>query len=294
MSSKVVIGLAPSEKLAKEVAKKINYCYMGLKVSKFPDGEFYIDFPKDVKRKELIIVQSLVDPNEKIIELLFVGNTAKELGAKKITLVAPYLAYMRADRRFHKGEVVSSRVLARVLSSCFDEVVTIDPHLHRIKRLSDIFYIKTKRLTSVGLIADFIKKHHRKPIIIGPDAESFQWARAVAKKLKTKAYILKKKRISSREVVIKNKDLGIKKCDVVIVDDIISTGHTMIETVIAAKKAKAKNIYCVGVHGLFIKGAYRKIRKAGAKEIVTTNTIPNSNAKIDISSLITKAIKCQK
>jgi len=291
MSSKIVLGLCPSENLARSIAKNIKCSYRTIKTNKFPDGEFYIRFPVGVKRKDLIIVQSLVDPNEKIVELLFIGNTAKELGAKKITLVAPYLAYMRADRRFHKGEVVSSRVLARVLSSCFDEVVTIDPHLHRIKRLSDIFSIKTKRLTSVGLIADFIKSHYKQPVIIGPDAESFQWAKAVAEQLKTKAYILKKRRFGSRDVVIKTKELDIRGGNVVIVDDIISTGHTMVETIRAAKRANARNIYCVCVHGLFLEGAYGKIRQAGAKRIVTTNTIPSKNSKIDVSSLIAEAIK---
>jgi len=291
MSSKIVFGLTPSEKLARSIAKKIRCSYKTIKTSKFPDGEFHIRFPISVRNKELIIVQSFVDPNEKIVELLFIGNTAKELGARKVTLVAPYLAYMRSDRRFHKGEVVSSRVLARVLGSCVDEVLTIDPHLHRIKKLSEIFSIRAKKLTSVKLIATFIKKHYKRSIIIGPDEESFQWARAVAKELKTKAYVLKKKRIGSRAVVIKADDLKIKNQVVVIVDDIISTGNTMIETIKDAKKAKAKRIYCICIHGLFVENAYKRIKDAGAKEIVTTNTIPNKNSLIDVSSLIAGAIK---
>lgn len=291
MTSKIVLGLPPSELLAKKIARKLKRSYMTLKITKFPDGEFYIQFPREVKGKEILIIQSLVDPNEKIVELLFIGNTAKELGAKKVTLVAPYLAYMRADRRFHKGEVVSARVLARILSSCVDEVVTIDPHLHRIKKLSEIFSIKTKKLSCVKLIATYIEKSSKKPIIIGPDAESYQWANAVAKFLKTKAYVLKKKRLGSRKVEVDTKGMELKNYDVFIVDDIISTGNTMIETIKGAKKAGAKNIQCICVHGLFVEDAYKKIINAGANRIITSNTIPNKYSKIDVSKLIIDRIR---
>lgn len=289
--SKIVFGLFPSQKLAKRVARKLKYKYSNIIVSKFPDGEFSIKFPLEIKNKEIIIIQSLINPNEKILELLFIGNTAKELGAKKITLVAPYLAYMRADRRFHKGEVISANILARLLSSCFDELLTIDPHLHRIKKLSDVFKIKAKRLTSVKLLGEFIDKNIKDPIIIGPDAESYQWANSVAKHIGAKAYVLKKRRLGSRKVIINVKGFDIKGKNVVIVDDIISTGHTMIETIKGIKRANAKGIYCICVHGLFVENAYEKMIKAGAKKIYTTNAIPHKNSKIDVAPLIIRAIK---
>lgn len=291
MNSKIVVGLAPSEKLAKRIAKRLRYEYMGMVINKFPDGELYIRFPKDVKGKRLIIIQSLVDPNEKIIELLFICNTAKELGVKSITLVAPYLSYMRADRRFHKGEVVSARILARVLNSCIDEIITIDPHLHRIKKLSEIFKIKSKKLTCTELMADYIKKTIKNSIVVGPDEESYQWANAVAKKIGTKAYVLKKQRKGSREVYVSTKGLELKNQNVVIVDDIVSTGHTMIETIKGVKKAKAKAISCICVHGLFVEDADKKILKSGANKIISCNTIPNKYSKIDVSSLIINEIK---
>ena len=291
MSSRIIIGLAPSEKIAKSVARLKNCNYMTLEINKFPDGELYIRFPRSVKGKETIVVQSLVDPNEKIIELLFICNTAKELGAKKIVLVAPYMAYMRADRRFQKGEVISANILARVLSSCFDKVITIDPHLHRIKKLSEIFTIKSKRLTCVELIADYIRKHSKKPVIVGPDEESYQWANSVAKFLNTKAFVLKKRRKSSREVEVKTTSLNLDGQEVFIVDDIISTGHTMIETIKGVKNTGARNIHCIGVHGLFVENADKKIIKAGARKITTTNTIPNKYSEIDVTNLVSNNIK---
>lgn len=294
VKSKIVFGLSPSQNLAKKVARKLKYKYSNMNIIKFPDGEFSIKFPVEVKNKEIIIIQSLVDPNEKVLELLFIGNTAKELGAKKVTLIAPYLAYMRADRRFHKGEVISANILASLLSSCFDELLTIDPHLHRIKKLSDVFKIKAKRLTCVNLLGEFIDKTIKDPVIVGPDAESYQWANFVAKHIGAKAYVLKKRRLSSRNVIINVKGLDIKGKNVVIVDDIISTGHTMIETIKGIKKAKAKRIYCIGVHGLFVEKAYEKMIKAGANKIYTTNAIPHKNSKIDVAPLIVRAIKFNK
>ncbi|MBD3303930.1 ribose-phosphate diphosphokinase [Candidatus Woesearchaeota archaeon] len=291
MAKKVVFGGTNSQDLGRRIARKIKAPYSSLVVKHFPDGETNLRLPKDVKGKEVILVESMhPDPNEIMIEIIFASRTAKELGAKKVTIVAPYLAYMRQDKRFHSRECKSNTIMS-ALMTCGDRIMTVDPHLHRISSLSEIFDIPAKRLSANDAIAEYIKKNIKNEVIVGPDSESYQWARAIADKINVHATVLKKKRYTSRHVRIKVKsDIDFRGKNVVIVDDIISTGHTMIEPIKQIKKMGAKKIYCIGVHGLFVEGALKRLKKIGAK-VITTNTIPNPASRIDLSGTIAKALK---
>lgn len=212
-----------------------------------------------------------------------------------MVLAAPYLAYMRQDKRFHPGEAVSSRIMAKLLNNSVDKIITIDPHLHRYKSLKEIFAVPAAKLTANSLIADYITKKFRKAVIIGPDKESYQWAEAIAKKAGLQSTVLEKTRYSSRHVASRMvKKIDIKGKEAVIVDDIISTGHTIAE---AAKKAKAlgaKKIIAIGVHGLFVGNAISIMKKAGIQEIVTTNCIEHKTNKIDITELLAEELRKEK
>lgn len=285
----IVIGFPDSKSLARKIAKRIKAKYSELELKKFPDNETYLRFKIDVKGKDLIFVQSLNNPNEKIINLIFANETARSLGAKKVILVAPYLAYMRQDKRFKPGECISSNILRKLLR--FDKIITIDPHLHRHKSLSHVLN-NALMLSSNKLIADYIKKNLKSSLIIGPDTESYQWAEEIAKHVKSHAIILKKVRFTSKNVKIKVKNnISLSDRDVVVIDDIISTGHTMLETVKQVKKHEARNIYCIAVHGLDIENAYDKLKKLGVKKIITTNTIAGKNSLIDVSNIIANELK---
>jgi len=286
----IIVGCSASQELARKIARKLKAEFLALEVRHFPDGEIYLRFKKTVKGNTVVLVQSFFDPEEKIIEVLFAAHTAKDLGAKKVILMAPYLAYMRQDKRFHPGECISSHVMAK-LFRVFDELITIDPHLHRIHKLSNLFKMKTKRLSANSLISAYIKKHFKNILVVGPDEESYQWARKVAEKIKAHAIVLKKRRYTSRKVRIKIHGENIKGKNIIIVDDIISTGHTMIETVREAKRHGAKNVYCLCVHGIFAEDAYKKLKKAGAKQIISTNTVPSKTSKIDVSDIIADSLK---
>ena len=206
-------------------------------------------------------------------------------------LVAPYLAYMRQDKMFNYGECISSRVMAKLLNNSFDKIITIDPHLHRYKSMKDIFSISAKKLTANSVISDFIRKKIKDPVIIGPDGESYQWAEIIAKSVGCEVTVFRKKRYSSRHVeeeMIKKVD--IKGKNVVIVDDIISTGHTIIEAAKKARKLGAKTITAIGVHGLFVENAIAKLKKAKINNIFSTNCIDHKTNKIDISSIIVKEL----
>jgi ribose-phosphate pyrophosphokinase len=287
---KVVFGGTNSTDLARKVAKRIKAPYAALKITRFPDGELNLRLPMDVKGKEVVLIESMhPNPDLTMIEIIFAARTCKELGAKKVTVVAPYLAYMRQDKRFHPRECKSNTIMS-ALMTCADRILTIDPHLHRIKSLKEIFRIPAKRLSANDAIAKYIEKNIKNEVIVGPDSESYQWAEAIAEKVHVHATVLRKKRYTARHVkIVVKKGTEFKGKNVVIVDDIISTGHTMIEPIKQIKKMGAKKIYCIGVHGLFVEGALKMLKKLGAT-VLTTNTIVNPTSKIDMSETIAKAL----
>ncbi|MCX8147000.1 MAG: ribose-phosphate diphosphokinase [Candidatus Woesearchaeota archaeon] len=291
MKTGVVIGFDESKHIAKKISKELKFKYVGAVVRKFPDGESYTRiYNEKLKGKKVFLVLSLDNPNDKIVTLIFLAHHIRALGALKICLIAPYLCYMRQDKQFRKGEVVSNKAIADLFNKYFDEIITVDPHLHRIKNLNQIFKIKTKKVSAVPLIANFVKKKCKNPFIFGPDYESYQWAKKVAKIIGCGVDILKKHRYSSESVRIKIKEkLNLKDKDVVIVDDIISTGHTMMEVIRDAKKLGAKRVLCICIHGLFVENALNKIKKLNA-EVYSTNTILSEVSKIDISKSIIQSI----
>ena len=287
----IIIGCSNSKNLARKIAKELKAEYSELITKHFPDGELYIKFETDLKNKEIVLIQTLHPANEQLLEVLLAGYTAKDLGAKKVTLVAPYMAYIRQDKRFNPGEAVSSKIIGNLLSS-FDKIITIDPHLHRIKSLNEVFHTKAQKLTSNDVIESYIAKNYKSPVIIGPDEESYQWAKEIALSIKAHAAILKKTRFSPNNVkIIIKSPIEIKGKDIIIIDDIISTGKTVLETIQHIKNKKPKSINVICIHGIFAdKLVYKKI-KANTKSIITTNTIENIHSKIDISDLIAKALK---
>ena len=288
----IITSCGNSVNLAKIIAKKLKSKFSKLTISEFPDGDIYLRYNTKIKGKTIVIVNSF-QPNsdESLFKIVFAADTAKQLGAKKVILVAPYLAYMRQDKMFNYGECISSRVMAKLLNNSIDKIITIDPHLHRYKSMKDIFRISAKKLTANSIISDFIRKKINNPVIIGPDWESYQWAEIIAKSVGCDVTVFKKKRYSSRHVeeeMIKTVD--IKGKDVVIVDDIISTGHTIIEAAKKARKLGAKTITAIGVHGLFVENAVTKLKKAKINNIFSTNCIEHKTNKIDVSSIIVQEL----
>lgn len=286
----VVIAGPNCDALARKVSRKMGASFSRLVTKNFPDGELYVRIKADVKGKRVVIVSSMhPSPNLALLTTVFAVHTAKRLGAKKVIVVSPYLAFMRQDKEFHKGECISAHVMARLLDAA-DAVYAIDPHLHRIKDLQDIFSSKGRRLSANDVLAKYIRTHHPKSIIIGPDEESYQWAEMIAQKVDRHAVMLRKKRYTSYSVRIKLKeDVDFKGRNVVIVDDIISTGHTMVEPIRQLKRRGVKHITCVCIHGVFAEGALKMLRGLGAK-VVSTNTIPNPVSKIDVSSVISETL----
>lgn len=288
---RIVFALSGNEILSKSISTKLSAEEGQMEERQFPDGETYVRVLSDVVGKETVILATLHNPDDKLLPLYFLSQLLKELGAKKITLVAPYLAYMRQDKRFKKGEAVSSEYFAKLLSSFIDEIITVDPHLHRRNSMSEIYTVPCKALHASQLISNWMRENIKRPLLIGPDSESEQWVSEVAKNANAPFIVLEKKRLGDNEVKISVPKIeNYKTHTPVLIDDIISTAHTMIETTHQLKKTGMKSPVCIGVHAVFAGTAFKELKKAGAKEIVTCNTILHESNKINISDLLVSAL----
>ena len=287
----IIFAFPNYEKLATDLVAKTNYELGSLTFRHFPDGESYIKINSDVKNKKIILLCGLENPDIKIMGLMFFSQTAKELGAKEIVLVAPYLGYMRMDKRFNDGEAISSNIFAKFLSQHIDWLITIDPHLHRHKNLAEIYAIPCTALHATKPIAAWIKSNVKNPLLIGPDEESEQWVSEIAKKSDTAFVILKKIRHGDRDVEISIPQIEkYRECTPVLVDDIISTGKTMLATIKHLKNLHTKPAIIIGVHAIFADDAFAELKKSGAEKIITCDTIFHSSNMIELGDIIAERI----
>ncbi len=279
------------EELAKNLAGKLKCTQGDVTIRHFPDGESFVKLNTDVKNHEVILLCGLDHPDKKAMALLFFTKVAKELGAKSVGLVAPYLGYMRQDKRFHGGEAITSTIFAAFLSQHIDWLITIDPHLHRHKTLDEIYKIPAKALHAAHSIATWVNKNIDHPVLIGPDEESEQWVSDVAQQANAPFIVLKKIRHGDQDVEVSVPDVELYKDHTpVLIDDIISTARTMIETITHLKKSGMKPPICIGVHAVFAKGAYEALLESGVESVVTCNTIPHASNAIDTSDIIAQVI----
>lgn len=290
MTAPLVVPLPGNEALASRIASGLGGEPGQLETRSFPDGETYLRFQVDPRGRDLVLVCTLDRPNPKFLPLLFAGATGRDLGAKRIGLVAPYLSYMRQDRRFHDGEAVTSTYFARLLSSAFDWLVTVDPHLHRYGSLAEIYSIPSHVVHSAPLIAGWIAQNERTPFIIGPDIESEQWVAEVAARAGAPYRVLRKERRGDREVEITIPDLHeFRERRPVLVDDIVSSGRTMIDTARQLKEQGMQAPVCIAVHALLSAEASRALLEV-ADRVVSTNSVPHETNGIDVSNLLVEQV----
>lgn len=286
MTIPLVIPLPGNEALAGHLCAFGNVELGKLEMRAFPDQETYLRFPESPSDRNVVLVDTLADPNGKILPLLFAARTARELGARRVGLVAPYLGYMRQDMRFHPGEAVTSRHFASLISADFDWLITIDPHLHRYRALEEIYTIPARALHAAPLLAAWIGRNVVRPFLIGPDAESEQWVSGIAKACGADYCVLRKERLGDRDVRIAAEGLRLPdETQPIVVDDVISSGRTMEEAVRVAA-GRGRKPLALAVHGIFAENADARIMAAGAIRLVTANTIPHSSNEIDIAPLL--------
>lgn len=291
--SAVVFAMPGNEDLARNIAAMTGSVLGGLEYRKFPDRESYLRFTTDVRMRQVVLACSLHDPDSKVLPLLLAVAALRDLGATRVGLAAPYLAYMRQDRRFKEGEAITSTAFARLLSASFDWMATIDPHLHRHSAMSEIYSIPAHVGHATPVLVNFIQNHADGAFLIGPDEESEQWVAAVAAAANVPHVTLRKERRGDRDVMINFPDLSAFTGKMpVLVDDVISSGRTMEIAVQQLQKFGFRRPICLAAHGIFADDAHARLVAAGAS-VVVTNTIPGPAALLDIHPLFAELIKPQ-
>lgn len=292
----VIISGSTSQDLAAKVAEKLGkrLCYVESK--KFPDGERYLKINGNID-DEVIIIQSTAYPqDENILELLFLIKTVKELGAKKVKVVMPYMGYARQEKRFNPGEAVSAKIVAELIeSSGADEFITFNIHE---KCVLDFFNIPAKTLSAMPAIAEYIKDNDEKPLIVAPDKGAYPFAQEIAKILDCECTYLSKVRLGPDKVETRIVDVrcdgadetvnvdAVKDKKAVIIDDIIATGGTIVNAIKILKQYGAKSVDVCCVHPILVNGATSRIYEAGAKSIISTNSISSDTSRVSLADII--------
>lgn len=293
-NSEITLLFAPDEHpLAKGLVQRMDMEMGKLETRQFPDGESYLRISSYVQDRDCMILVDMSHPDSKYLPMIFLADTLRELGARSVGLVCPYLPYMRQDRRFVPGEAVSSRLFARMISAHFDWLVTVDPHLHRYASLEKIYPIPATVVQAAPELASWLKDN-RNLLLVGPDQESEQWVSEIATLSGHPFAIATKTRYGDRDVRIELPDLsGYHRRKAVIIDDVISTGQTVEECMKALRAQKFHHISCAAIHGIFAEGSDIRLHKAGLKDIVTCNTIVHDSNSIDVGELLVAPIQAQ-
>lgn len=287
----LIYAMPGNELFAELLMQHTGYGRAGLSVHSFPDGETRVTVDTPLKGEQAVLVCSLDRPDPKLWPLTVAASTLRELGARRVILVAAYLAYMRQDARFHPGEAISAKLLGEWLDNHFDALVTVDPHLHRYHSLNQIYSRDARLVHAAGALAAWIASHVERPLLVGPDDESRQWVEAIANLLCAPSVIARKERHGDREVTIHLPELG-RWLDhtPVLLDDIIASGQTMLQTLRSVGAYTTPKPVCVAVHGVFAEGALDALRGEGVGDIATTNSIATETAHIDISMQVAEAL----
>lgn len=290
--SSIVFAFPGNETLAQKIITSINGEKGEFTLRQFPDGESYVRLLCDVKNKEVILVCTLHKPDDKLLPLIFLCQLLMDMQVNSITLVAPYLSYMRQDKEFNPGEAITSQYFAAILSSYVNRLITIDPHLHRRSSIQEIYSIPCSVLHAAPLISEWIKKNIPNAVLIGPDSENEQWVSETAKNAGVPFIVLQKIRKGDSEVEISVPHTEKYKNHIpVLVDDIISTAHTMIETTGHLLSNGMKPPVCIGVHAVFAGNAFSDLKNAGVGGIVTCNTIVHQSNQIDVAPMLISVLK---
>lgn len=286
----IVLGFPSYRAPAARLAQRLGARYGDVAVHRFPDGESLVRLPPDLPG-HVVLCLSLDHPNGRLVELELAAATARELGAETLTLVAPYLCYMRQDKAFHPGEAVSQRIVGALLGRRFDALITVDPHLHRTHTLAAAIPVRRAvALSAAPVMTAWLEQRSDAPLLIGPDEESSQWVSAIANPAGLDYGIALKTRLGDREVRVELPDVPAAGRDVVLVDDVASTGQTLVAAAREVRARGAASIAVLVTHALFVDDAEMRLREAGVTEICSSDSIPHPSNRLHLDEIIAAAL----
>ena len=286
-----VVGGNASKDLAKRIARRLKAKYVDVDTRTFPDGESKITFRHNLKKSVVLIVQSTYPPvDTNLLQILSIISEVKKISSK-IYAIMPYMGYARQDRQFLNGEIATMSVVAKMLQAAgAKKIIAVDIHSKTALRH---FKIPTENVSAIPELAKYLKKLKLKnPVIVSPDTGGSLRAKKFADILKSDFITLKKSRNrKTGKVSIQSTKADVKGKDLIIVDDIVSTGGSVVKATQFLKKQKCKRVFVVCTHGLLVGDAEKNIKKAGVTQIISTNTIPRSISKVDVSGVIAQAVQ---
>ncbi len=287
----IVVPGPSAQSLGKKIAEKLNTKTVKVNLKTFPDGEYSLRFEGDLSGEEVVVVQTSGPPQDtNVMQLLLMIDATKDLGAKKVTAVVPYLAFARQDKRFLQGEAVSAQTIVRLIeASGADKFITVNIHAENILKK---FNIPTMNLSAISSLAqDFKDRGLDGAFSLSPDKGAIELAEEANRVLGGGCGWLKKERDRyTGEIQVEEKSLDVKGKDVVVFDDIISTGGTIARAIKMLKDQGARRVYAACVHPLLIGEAKNKITGSGADEIVGTDSIPSTVRTVSLAPLIAEAL----
>jgi ribose-phosphate pyrophosphokinase len=287
----VLIAVPGCEAHAASLGTRLGLEVITPQLRQFPDGELYVRLDSHGRKLDgtAVIVGNLTGEN--FLRVAFLAGTARDMGAERVGVVAPYLAYMRQDSCFNPGEGITQQYFAKLVSSVVDWLVTVDPHLHRVHTLDGIYSIPTTIARAAPSIAQWVTSEVKDPVLVGPDAESEQWVSAVAEKCGAPFVILEKTRRGDRDVSVSAPDRAWNGHTPVVIDDIVSTGRTMVEATRMLRAAGSAAPMCVAIHAVFADTVHDALVAAGASGLVTCDTIPHASNRICVADPIAAAVR---
>jgi ribose-phosphate pyrophosphokinase len=287
------IVLAPaSRQLGEKIAKLLKIDTVPVAFKNFPDGESYIRLEGDLQNEEAVIVQTTSPPQDaRLIQLALISDTAKRNGAKKVTAITPYLAYARQDKTFLQGEAISIQAIALMLKAAgVDSLITVNVHQEKVLIM---FPFPAKSVSAISLLAEYFKqKGCGRAFALAPDRGALH----IVEEVKTvlggeRGYLEKHRDRYTGQVSVEKKSFNVKGKTVIIFDDIISTGGTIVAATKILKELKAETVYAACVHPLLIGDAEKRIIEAGVKEIIGTDSVPSHVSKVSLAPLISEELK---
>jgi ribose-phosphate pyrophosphokinase len=291
MNPGLLLGFDDEQTAGQALAQALGVPWALVQRHRFPDGESKLRLPPALPA-ELLLLRGLHQPHDKLVELLITLPAARALGARRIVLVAPYLAYMRQDMAFTPGEAVSQRHIAALLASQVDGLITVDPHLHRIASLDEVMPgCPNRALTAAPLLGAWVAQRVPGALLLGPDEEALQWVAAAGAAHGLDHAVCHKQRLGDRDVRVALPDVPLHGRAVVLMDDVASTGRTLVEAATAVLAAGAASVDVAVTHALFVGDAWAQLQAAGVRHVWSSDAVPHATAVVPITPLLAGAVR---